>query len=232
VLHAGSLLAIVLFYRKTLWQFLNPKMWRLAWMLIIATIPAGVAGVALEASGFAKELFGNLFMIGFTFLITGTLLRLSEKPKLVVNLGDKRDAQSTPLEKITCKQAIAVGIGQMFAILPGLSRSGTTITVGILCGINRNASGMFSFLMAIPVIAGATVIHLYKIIKNPPQSDDVGFLPLGVGLLISALISFGALSFLTKLIQRGKLSYFTWYLYILGFAVIFWQIAMTIKKVN
>ena len=118
VLHAGSLLAIVIFYWKTLLGFLKPEQWRLAAMLILGTIPAGVLGMALELSGFAKDLFDNLMVIGFAFLITATLLRLSEKPKLIIRPAGQEDAEPTPLDKISVRQALAIGIGQMFAILP------------------------------------------------------------------------------------------------------------------
>ncbi|MBS1369715.1 MAG: undecaprenyl-diphosphate phosphatase [Lentisphaeria bacterium] len=232
VLHAGSLLAIVIFYWKTLLGFLRPEQWRLAGMLIVATIPAGAMGVALELSGFAKELFDNLLLVGFAFLITGTLLRLSEKPKLIVRPAGGENAEPTPLDKVTLRQAVVIGLGQMFAILPGLSRSGTTITAGILTGVNREAAGTFSFLMAIPVIAGAALIHLVKMVKTPPQAGDITCLQMGVGLLVSAAVSYWALLLLTKLIRRGKLACFAWYLYVLGAGVILWQLAVMVRKAN
>ncbi|WP_294507610.1 undecaprenyl-diphosphate phosphatase [uncultured Victivallis sp.] len=232
VLHAGSLLAIVVFYWKTLLGFLKPERWRLAAMLIVATIPAGAAGLLLEFTGAAKEMFDNLFMVGFAFLITGTLLRMTEKPKLIVRPAGEEDAPPTPLENISLRQAVVIGLGQMFAILPGLSRSGTTITAGILTGVNREAAGTFSFLMAIPVIAGAALVHLLKIVKNPPEAGEISILQMGVGLAVSAAVSYGALYFLTKLIKRGKLACFACYLYLLGGGVILWQLAVMIRKAN
>ncbi len=232
VLHAGSLLAIVVFYWKTLLGFLKPERWRLAAMLIVATIPAGAAGLLLEFTGAAKEMFDNLFMVGFAFLITGTLLRMTEKPKLIVRPAGEEDAPPTPLENISLRQAVVIGLGQMFAILPGLSRSGTTITAGILTGVNREAAGTFSFLMAIPVIAGAALVHLLKIVKNPPEAGEISILQMSVGLAVSAAVSYGALYFLTKLIKRGKLACFAWYLYLLGGGVILWQLAVMIRKAN
>lgn len=232
VLHAGSLLAIVVFYWKTLLGFLKPERWKLAAMLIVATIPAGVAGLLLEFSKTSEKMFDNLFLVGFAFLITGTLLRMTEKPKLIVRPAGEENAEPTPLEKISLRQAIVIGLGQMFAILPGLSRSGTTITAGILTGVNREAAGTFSFLMAIPVIAGAALVHLLKIVKNPPEAGEITYLQMGVGLAVSALVSYWALLFLTKLIKRGKLACFAWYLYLLGGGVILWQLVLMIRKAN
>lgn len=230
MLHAGSLIAILIFYWKVLVGFLNPKQWKLAGMVILGTIPAGVIGMALETSGLAEELFDNLMMTGLAFLITATLLRLSEKPKLIIRPARDENAEPTPLENITWYQALAIGFGQMFAIIPGLSRSGTTITVGILSGVNREAAGTFSFLLAIPVIAGAVFVHLLKLLKHPPAGDDVTFLQLGVGLAVSAVVSYLSLAVLTRLIKRGKLSVFSWYLYVLGFGVILWQLTAMLRK--
>lgn len=230
MLHAGSFFAIVIFYWKILIGFFKPEQWRLAGMLIVASIPVGTIGAALEFSGLAKELFDNMMMVGFAFLITATLLRLSEKPKLIVSLGD--GAGPTPLEKITFRQALAVGFGQMCAIIPGLSRSGTTITVGVLSGINREAAGTFSFLLALPAIAGAVLAHLLKLMMKKPEDSDFTVLQLSVALLISGVVSYWALVLLVRLIKRGKLSVFSWYLYALGAGVILWQLAVLIRRGN
>lgn len=232
MLHAGSLAAIVIFYWKILLGFLKPQQWRLAGMLILATIPAGTVGMALEVSGLAEKLFDSMMMTGFAFLITATLLRLSEKPKLIVHPGGDENAEPTPLDRVSWRQALAVGIGQMCAIIPGLSRSGTTITVGILSGVNREAAGTFSFLLVIPVIAGAVLVHLLKLLKGPSEGNGFTFIQLAVSLVISAAVSYFSLVLLTRLIKRGKLSVFSWYLYLLGAGVILWQLAAMLRKGN
>jgi len=232
VLHAGSLLAIVLFYWKILLGFLKPEQWRLAGMLVLASVPVGTVGVALELSGLTKSLFDNLIMTGLAFMITATLLRLSEKPKLIIRPAGEENFEPTPLDKVSWKQALAIGIGQMCAIIPGLSRSGTTITVGILSGVNREAAGTFSFLLAIPAIAGAAFVHLLKLILKAPKEESFTFLQLAAGLLVSAVISYWSLCLLTRLIKRGKLSVFSWYLYALGLGVILWQMAAMLRKGN
>ncbi len=232
MLHAGSLIAIVIFYWNVLVGFLKPQQWKLAGMLILATIPAGTIGMALEASGLAEKLFDNLIMTGLAFMITATLLRLSEKPKLIIRPAGEENFEPAPLDKVSWRQALAIGIGQMCAIIPGLSRSGTTITVGILSGVNREASGTFSFLLAIPVIGGAVLVHLLKLLKHPPAGNDVTFFQLGVGLAVSAVVSYFSLVVLTRLIKRGKLSVFSWYLYALGLGVILWQMIAMLRKGN
>lgn len=230
MLHAGSLIAIVIFYWNVLLGFLKPRQWRLAGMLILATIPAGVVGMGLELSGLAEKLFDSMMLTGFAFLITATLLRLSEKPKLIFHPRGDENAEPTPLDRVSWRQALAIGIGQMIAIIPGLSRSGTTITVGILSGVNREASGTFSFLLVIPVIAGAALVHLLKLLKGPAGGNGISLVQLAVSLVISAVVSYFSLVLLTRLIKRGKLSVFSWYLYVLGVGVILWQVAVMLGK--
>ncbi len=224
LLHAGSLLAILVFYFKTLLGFLKPQGWHLAGMVILGTIPAGIAGVALKYSGLDEKLFGEPMIVGFAFLLTATLLRLSEKPKLIARAPE---VPPTPLEKITVRETLIIGISQMFAILPGLSRSGTTISAGILSGVNREAAGTFSFLLAIPAIGGAAFLELLSLLRDGIPADQGGVTPLlmAVGFLVSAVISYFSLALLTRLIKRGRLSYFSYYLYAAGVAVILWQLA-------
>ena len=170
--------------------------------------------------------------VAVSAMITATLLRLSEKPKLIIRPAGEENFEPTPLDKVSWKQALAIGIGQMCAIIPGLSRSGTTITVGILSGVNREAAGTFSFLLAIPAIAGAAFVHLLKLILKAPKEESFTFLQLAAGLLVSAVISYWSLCLLTRLIKRGKLSVFSWYLYALGLGVILWQMAAMLRKGN
>ena len=232
VLHAGSLLAILVFYFRTLLGFFRREQFHLLLMVIAGTIPAGLAGVALKLSGLDEKLFGDPVVIGLAFLITATLLRLSEKPKLIVRPEAERDLPPTGLEAITLRQALVVGVSQMFAILPGLSRSGTTITAGILTGVERSAAGTFSFLLAIPAIGGAAFPELLSLCRAglPVEEGGVTLPMMAAGLLISGLVSFFALAWLIRLIRRGRLSVFSWYLYAVGIAVILWQIAVMARR--
>ena len=231
VLHAGSLLAILVFYFKLLLGFLKRDRFHLLLMVIIGTIPAGLAGVGLKLSGLDEAMFGEPLLIGICFLITATLLRMSEKPGLIVRPAAEKELPPTPLEKITLHETLIIGVSQMFAILPGLSRSGTTISAGILSGVNREAAGTFSFLLAIPAIGGAAFLELLSLVRHgvPQGSEDASIPQMAVGLLLSAAVSYGALSWLTTLIKRGKLSYFSYYLYFAGVAVILWRLAVAVK---
>ncbi len=216
VLHAGSLVAIVVFYFKTLLSLLQRERRRVIGMVIIGTIPAGIAGVLLKMTGFDELMFGDLLSIGMAFLVTASLLRLTGKEKMVRNAV-------MPLEKITLKQTLIIGISQMFAITPGISRSGTTIAVGTFAGLNFESAAAFSFLLAIPAIGGATLLELISLIKSGGVIGQLSGLPLGVGFIVSALTSFGALTLLVAIVKKRKLSNFSWYLFFLGITVIGWQ---------
>lgn len=225
LLHAGSLLAICVFYYRTLLGFLHKNQRHLALMVFVGTLPAAAVGLTLKLTGVAETMFDFPLLIGLCFLITATLLRMTEKEKLIVKPSP--DAPPTTLQEITSRQALVVGFAQAFAILPGISRSGSTIAAGILSGINREAAGNFSFLLALPVIGGAVLLELLETLRaaqtaEVTQSSDG--LQLFIGFAVSALVSFGALSLLMKLIRKGKLAWFSWYLYCIGIAVIIWQI--------
>lgn len=219
LLHAGSLLAICIFYYRTLLGFLHKDQWHLALMIVLGTLPAAGVGVALKVSGLAEKLFNTPLLIGLCFLITATVLRMTDKEKLIVR--NSPDALPTPLKEISVRQALIVGFAQAFAILPGISRSGSTIASGILCGISREAAGNFSFLLALPAIGGAVLIELLETLRHTGNTaQNLSWQLLMIGFILSALVSFGALALLMKLIRKGKLVWFSWYLYCMGIAVI------------
>ena len=225
VLHAGSLVAILIVYFRELLKFLRPERFKLIGMLIAATIPAGAAGVLIKHCGFYDKMVGDLLLVGVGFLVTGALLRLTGIKKLV---GRSESPDATPIEKITLKQALLIGVAQMFAITPGISRSGSTISAAILCGVERGGAAAFSFLLAIPVIGGATLLELKKLCSRS-SGDGIPALVLLCGFAVSALVSFGALTLLLKLVRRGKFSHFSWYMLALGAAVGLWQLVVLIK---
>lgn len=216
VLHAGSLIAILIFYFKTLLGLLNRENFRVIGMLILATIPAGIAGLLIKKCGYDELMYDDLLSIGMAFMVTGSLLRLTGKEKLTSNAV-------TPLEKISFKQSLIVGFVQMFAIFPGISRSGSTIAAGTLAGLKFEAAAAFSFLLALPAIGGAALLETVSLCKSGFTVGRLNYIQLGAGFLISAVTSFGALTLLIALIKRRKISVFSWYLFAVGLAVVGWQ---------
>jgi len=228
VMHAGSLVAIVVIYFRELWQFIKPSRLKLLFMLILATIPAGAVGVLIHHLEWDKKYFSDLLFVGLGFLITGALLRLTGKSKLVAR---SEGEDGTPLENFKWHQALIVGLAQMFAIAPGISRSGSTISAGVLCGIRREAAATFSFLLAIPVIGGAVLVKLLGALKKtaPVATDTIGNGPLLLGFAVSMVVSFAALALLIRIIRKGKLYYFSWYMLALGAVVTLWQLSKAIR---
>ena len=209
LLHAGSLAAIVTFYFSTLIGFFKKEQFKLLLMVIIGSVPAGVAGVTLELTGVNTALFENPAAVGLAFWITATVLRMTSKPKLCAK------CEPVELKNITLRQALIVGFSQALAILPGISRSGSTIASGVLCGIKREDAATFSFLLATPAICGAILLELIKVYKHGVVLQGQ-VLPLVVAVVVSAAVSYGALKLLVNIVKKGKLAWFSWYLYVAG----------------
>jgi len=221
MLHAGSLLAIVIFYFATLWSLLKKENWHLIGLIILGSVPAGVIGVGLKISGLYDALGESTIVVAFGFLITATVLRISGKPKLILL---KPGETPVPLNKISWRQALSVGMVQAVAIVPGISRSGSTISAGIIGGIERESAATFSFLLALPAIGGAAMLEVMKLMKHGIAGEHFGAGALACGIIVSAAVSFGALTWLINFVRKGKLAWFSWYLYVLGIALIIWQI--------
>ena len=228
MLHAGSLGAIIVFYFKTLWSLLKKENFHVIGLIILGTIPAGVLGVTLKLTGYDALLSDSLPVVGFGFLITAALLRLSTKEKLIQLAPGEAPKK---LSEMSWYQALTVGVVQAIAIIPGISRSGSTISCGIIAGIERESAAAFSFMLALPAIGGATLLELYSIIKGTATATETFPISLLVwGVVCSALVSFGALALLMNIVKRGKLVWFAWYLNILGAAVLFYCVAGMMKR--
>jgi undecaprenyl-diphosphatase len=216
VLHAGTLLAIVIFYfRELLGLILKPDGRKLLPWIIIATIPVGITGVAMHALKIDEFMEKHMIFPGIGFLITATLLMI----------GRKSRKDGTPLHKISLKQALIIGFAQAVAILPGVSRSGSTISTAQKVGVDREAAGTFSFLLAVPAISGAVLVKLLSAIKKTGfQIDSTHNIQLLVGFAVSAVVGYLSLLLLVFTIKKGKLSYYSVYCFILGLVVIGWWI--------
>ena len=225
-MHAGSFFAIVIFYFKLLLGFFRKDQLHLLLMICIASIPAGVAGVCLEYTGWADRLFSSPAVTGMAFLVTGAVLRLTGKKKLV---PDQESAVT--IKNISLRQALIIGFVQMLALVPGISRSGSTISCGIITGIERESAAAFSFLLALPAIGGAALLELYSMLKGNTPATEVFSVPLLLwGVCLSAAVSFAALALLMNFVKKGKLVWFAWYLNILGAAVLLLSVAGMFKK--
>ena len=227
MLHAGSLAAIVVFYFKTLLSLLKKENFRVIGLILLGSVPAGVVGVTLKVTHWMDILSSSLPVVGFGFLITATLLRLSNKPKLI-QLAENEEPKR--LSQITWRQALTIGVSQAIAIVPGISRSGTTISCGIITGVEREAAAAFSFLLALPAIGGATLLEILSLLKGKnPAAETFTGLQLAWGVILSAAVSFGALALLMNFVRRGKLIWFSWYLHVVGAGVLIYCASKMIR---
>jgi len=218
-MHAGSLFAIILFYLKLLLGFFKKEQFHLLLMLIVATIPAAVAGVTLKLTGWGAKLFDDPLITGMAFLVTGALLMLTGRKKL---LPDQE--QAVTVKDISLRQAVIIGLVQKGAILPGISRSGSTISAGLFCGVKREDAAAFSFLLALPAIGGAALIEVISALRGHGDAGQAfSVLQIVTAVLVSFLFSMGALAGVVTIVKKSRLSVFSWYLFALGAAVIVWQ---------
>ena len=203
MLHAGTLLSIVVFYFQRIARLVYEDR-RVVPLLIVGTIPGALAGVLIKA--YAEWLTESAWLAASLLIVTGLILVASTRIKRP-NPIDYRDAG--------WKVAIGVGLAQAFAILPGISRSGATICTGLWLGLKRESAGTFSFLLAIPIIAGASAYEIRKQLKEG-LTDDQGWGMLILGALISFVVGYIALYWLTKFIEKGKFHMFAWWCIPLG----------------
>lgn len=207
-LHLGTLLAVLVYFWKDLIQlsmaWLQPKNpvrapdRRLGLQVLIATVPGAVAGLLLEHR--VETVFRSPHLIGWTLIVLGTLLALAD----TLGRGDRT------LGNLSWGMAAGIGAAQALALIPGVSRSGITITTALFLGMERRSAARFSFLMSIPIIAGAGVLKFKEIWASP---DHVA---LAWGFLGAALSGFFAIWALLKYVQKNRYIPFSVYRWGLG----------------
>jgi undecaprenyl-diphosphatase len=210
VLHGGTLMSILVFYWRRIWELLKSDR-RTIGLLCVATIPAVLVGLPVEL--YAEKWLTNPVLAGFFLVITGIILLIAER-------GTRGTAQYSEMR---FGQAFLIGMAQAAAILPGLSRSGSTITTALRMKFHPRAAATFSFLMAIPVIAGACVLKLATIIHAGGLKTPVGHLAIGV--VVSFSVGLLALWWLVQWLERGRFSLFAWWCIPVGVAVVIWQLS-------
>lgn len=214
ILHLGTLAAVLVFYRREIWRVLTTEH-RAIPPLILATIPAVIIGLGVEKGlpdAWEKWLLESLLLAGLGFLVTAAALWWGTHARG----GDQTYPEVRP------GQALFIGLLQATAILPGVSRSGTTIAGGLATGLRREDAAAFSFLLAIPVIAGAGLLKIIDAIQAGGTSTPIAQLTLG--FFVSMVVGLGALAALLRFLKGGRLNLFVYYLVPLGIAVTAWAL--------
>ena len=223
LLHAGTLVAVVVYFfddivnmikgfllslidlkeGKFIPEIKKDPYKKLAWLTIIATIPVGIVGVLFNDA--VEELFTGLTIPAFLLLITGCLLYVSQR----MNSG------RIDVKNLSIKEALFMGCGQALAVLPGLSRSGTTIAAGLFAGLDKEFAAKFSFILSIPAILGAAVFELRHI-----GGANVEIGACIAGFIVAVISGYFAISVLLKIVREKSLDIFAYYCWIVGLIVL------------
>ena len=210
VLHFATALSTIIIFRKDileilngLFQFKNNDSFWFSLKIVLSMIPAAFVGVFFNDE--IEALFGGaLTLVGSMLLVTGLLLFLADKAK-------------ASAKKVGIKHAILIGISQAIAILPGISRSGATISTAVLLGIDKEKAARFSFLMVVPLIFGKMA---KDILSGDLQYETTTFIPLVIGFIFAFLTGMFACKWMIKLVKRSQLKYFAYYCFAIGGIVI------------
>ena len=212
-LHWGTLLAVLVYFRIDIINLLR-GFWhslfkstrdlegniyqKLSWLIIIASVPAAIIGKLLESK--AESVFRNPVLVALNLAVFG----------VVILLADKFGKKEKNLDKIKWTDALIIGLLQALAIIPGISRSGATITAGLFLAFKRPDAARFSFLMSVPVIFGAGVLEA-------PNFTNTSSIPeVVVGFLAAAIFGFLAIKYLLRYIANHDFKVFVWYRFILA----------------
>jgi undecaprenyl-diphosphatase len=212
-LHVGTLLALIIYFRKDLvliaeGLFRKTTYSRLAWMLLIATLPAVFAGLIL--GDLAENELRAPSIVAINLIIFGALMLVAER-------FAKRRKINNATHEVTKKQAILMGLAQAVAIIPGVSRSGSTITAGLFVGLDRVSASRFSFLLAIPITLGASI----KVFTSSSTLfTGISLSPVIIGSLAACLSGIVAINFLLKFVSTKSLATFAYYRFVLGLIIL------------
>ena len=194
-LHLGSLSAIIVYFRKDLFSIIKNKNFLIK--ILIATIPLVPAGYIVYKTGLINQLRG-LEIIGWMSLIFGIILYISDKTKITSKIENN----------FTIKSALIIGLMQVLALIPGVSRSGITISLGRFLGFNRFDSAKISFFLAIPALASASLLSIYHVIKV--DNPELNFLVI-IAVIFSFIFSYITLAVFLNFIKKFNLNIFVIY---------------------
>lgn len=222
--HVATVLATIIVFRKEIWKLLcglfkfkyNDETDYIL-KICVSMIPVFVVGMFFKDK--VESLFSSLLVVGLALIVTAMLLLFSDivsyRRKSAAALSDKYR------NGIGWWQAFVVGIGQAFAVIPGLSRSGTTISTGLLCGVRREAVAQFSFLMVLVPILGEAFLD---VVGGDMVASSVGMLPLLVGFLAAFVSGLFACKVMIALVKKARLRWFALYCALVGLAVIIYTL--------
>ena len=209
-LHAGTLLAIGIFffkdwinllvgaYKQTIKKQKNPD-GKMFWYIVLATIPGGIIGFILDK--YCEDVLTKPLIIAIMLIIMG----------IILYIVDKKAPSNTDYEDLSLKQTFLIGLSQALAFVPGVSRSGVTMTAGRLMGITREATARYSFMLSAPIVLAATVYKLKEFVID---------IPFIIGVIVSFLVGILVIKLLLNYLKKGSFKAFAIYRVIVGILVI------------
>ena len=217
VLHLGTAIALIVFYRAQ-WAAIvralvrsvvrgrlgDDRDERIGWLLVVGTIPVGILGVLLEHP--VRNLFGSPAPAAAFLFLNGLIMFLGEFLR-------RRRAQGRPLEKLSYAQSAGIGLAQSAALLPGISRSGVSMVAGLLSDLNHEDAAHYSFLLATPVILAAAVLEVPKLFV---PGAHVVLIQAIVGGIAAGIAAYASVAFLTQYFRSNDLRPFGWYCVLVG----------------
>jgi undecaprenyl-diphosphatase len=219
--HVGTLVAVIIFFRKeihciiaSVFRFFigilkkkgafaaapQDNDIKLALLIIVGTLPTGILGLFFYQ--IVDRMFSSVVLVGLALMVTGLLL--------IITVRIKKEGKR--IERFSIKDALIIGLMQGISIIPGISRSGSTIAVGLFMGLERETSARFSFLLSIPAIIGAAILE-FKDISTYPSAQIT---PMLIGAFTSCVVGYGALGSLVYIVKKGRLHYFAPYCFAAG----------------
>jgi undecaprenyl-diphosphatase len=214
VIQIGTELAVLIYFRKDIWRIANAWVrslfqpeWRgsedarMGWYVIIGSLPIVLLGIALK--DVIEEDFRSLYIIGTTLIVMG----------IVLGVADHISRNDRSIHRMTWRHAIYLGLAQAMALVPGVSRSGATISMGRFLGYEREAATRFAFLLAIPAVVGAGLFELKEI---PGGDNAYGPMPTLVATVVSFIVGYAAIAWLLRFVTRRSYLPFVIYRILLG----------------
>jgi len=222
-LHFGTLLAIGLFFFKD-WLGLivggfkkvvkkeESVEGRMFWYIVAATIPGGIIGFILDK--YAEGILTNPLIIAIALIVMG----------IILYIVDKKSSTKTEYKDMTFKQTFLIGLSQALAFIPGVSRSGITMTTGRAMGVSRESVAKYSFMLSAPIVLGATIFKLGDFIEYLTIASSTGVIAFILGVLVSFIVGLVVIKFLLEYLKKGSFKIFAIYRIIIGIIVIAWLI--------
>ncbi|MFH1823697.1 MAG: undecaprenyl-diphosphatase UppP [Candidatus Firestonebacteria bacterium] len=203
-LHLGTLIAVIIYFKDRIIKILKDI--KLLSFIILATVPTGIIGILFKDR--FEEMFSNVKLVGLMLMVTAVIIFIADRVK-----SDSKD-----LSKVNWLNSVIIGIAQGIAIIPGISRSGSTISAGILLGLDKKFAMEFSFLISIPAILGAMVLEVKDLTSEKLQ--NINYFVYIAGFLMAAIVGYLSIKLLLNLLQKQRLYIFSIYCIVLGLVIL------------